>query len=94
MGAFGFKKLIPTFIPLAFEVIRHLKRDNSHNNNIRKTDKTAEKIATVEHLLVRLEKKVQLNREVYMRFARSVMIWLALNSVALILIILKVFGVF
>lgn len=92
MGAFGLKKLI-TFVPLAFEVMRHLKRDTNHNSNIRKSDKTAEKIATVEHLLVRLEKKVQMNREVYQRIARNVMIWLGLNSLVLVLIVLKLFGV-
>lgn len=87
-------KMIPAFIPLAFELVRHLRRDASHNSNIKKTDKAAEKIATVEHLLVRLEKKVQLNREVYMKIATRVMIWLGVNSAILILVLLKVFGVF
>ncbi len=93
MGATGLKKLVPAFIPLVYEIFRHMKRDTDHNSNIRKTDKTAEKIATVEHLLVRLEKKVQQNREVYQKFARTVLLWLSVNSVVLILIALKLFGV-
>ena len=89
----GFNKMIPAFIPLAFELVRHFQRDANHNN-IKKTDKAAEKIATVEHLLVRLEKKVQLNREVYMKIANRITIWLGINSAILIVILLKVFGVF
>ena len=87
-------KMMPAFIPIAFELIRHFRRDANHNSNIRKTDKAAEKIATVEHLLVRLEKKVQLNREVYSKTASRVMIWLGLNSAILIVILLKVLNVF
>lgn len=92
MAALGFKKFIPAFIPLAFELLRQVKRNNHHDSNIRKTDKTAEKIATVEHLLVRLEKKVQANREVYSKTASRIYIWMAGNSILLILIGLKVFN--
>jgi hypothetical protein len=87
----GFNRFIPTFIPLLFELLRHFQRDNSHNQNIRKSDKTAEKLATMEHLMVRLEKKVQLNRDVYMKSFNQLRLWLALNSILLIAILIKVF---
>ena len=93
MAPFSLKKLTPAFIPLAFELMRHFRRNSNHDNNIRKTDKTAEKIATVEHLLVRLEKKVQQNREVYRSAASRIYLWLAANSALLIVILLKVFEV-
>lgn len=88
---FLLNRLFPAFIPLVFEVARHLRRDTSHNMNIKKNDKTQEKIATMEHLLVRLEKKVQLNRDVYMKSFIQLRLWLALNSVLLLAILVKVF---
>ena len=87
----GFSRFMPAFIPLLFELLRHLRRDMSHNGNIRKTDKTMEKIATMEHLLVRLEKKIQHNRETYEKIALRITFWLALNSLLLIAIVLKLF---
>ncbi|MDY0150927.1 MAG: hypothetical protein RBS43_01485 [Candidatus Cloacimonas sp.] len=86
-----FNRFIPTYIPLMFELVRHFKRDTNHNQNIKKNDKTQEKLATMEHLMVRLEKKVQLNRDVYNKSFNQLRIWLALNSVLLIAILVKVF---
>ncbi|MDZ4182610.1 MAG: hypothetical protein U1B83_07030 [Candidatus Cloacimonadaceae bacterium] len=83
--------MIPTFIPLAFELLRHFKRDNNHNNNIKKFDKTQEKLATVEHLIVRLEKKVQQGKDSTQAISSRLQIWLALNSAILIAIAIKVF---
>jgi hypothetical protein len=91
MAISGFRRFMPTFIPLAFELFRHFKRDMAHNGNIRKTDKTSEKMATMEHLLVRLEKKIQNNRETFERISGKITIWLALNSILLIGILVKLF---
>ena len=87
----SFKRFIPTFIPLAYEVIKHLRRNNNHNQNIRKTDKTAEKIGTLEHLMVRLEKKVQNNREVYEKHFAQLRWWLIINSALMVAIAVKLF---
>lgn len=87
----NFSKYIPAFIPIVFEIFRQYKRNASHDGSIRKVDKTAEKIATVEHMLVRLEKKIQLNRETYEKIATRILIWLALNSALLIAIAIKLF---
>jgi len=91
MAVSGLRRFMPTFIPLAFELIRHFKRDLSHNGKIRNTDKTSEKIATMEHLLVRLEKKIQNNRETYEKIASKILIWLAINSLLLVGILVKLF---
>lgn len=93
MASSGMKKFLPAFIPLFFELMRHFKRNASHDNNIRRTDKTAEKIATVENLIVRLEKRVTLNREVYQKTAFRIYLWLAANSLLLLIILLKVLQV-
>lgn len=89
MASKGFNKFIPAFIPLVFELMRHFRRDMNHNNNIRKTDKTGEKIANIEHFMVRLEKKIQQNRDTYMAIANRLTIWLFANSVILIAILVK-----
>ncbi|PKN73353.1 MAG: hypothetical protein CVU50_03425 [Candidatus Cloacimonetes bacterium HGW-Cloacimonetes-3] len=87
----AFSRFIPAFIPLIFEVMRHFKRDTNHNIAIKKNDKTQDKLGTLEHLLVRLEKKVQLNREVYIKSFNQLRIWLAINSILLIAIAVKLF---
>jgi hypothetical protein len=79
------------YIPILFEVFRHFKRDFNHNGNIRKADHNAEKMATVEHMLVRLEKKIQLHRETYEKIANRIYLWLLINSVLLIAIAVKIF---
>lgn len=84
-------RFIPAFIPLVFEVMRHFKRDTNHNQTIRKNDKTQDKLGTLEHLLVRLEKKVQLNRDVYIKSFNQLRVWLAINSILLVAIAVKLF---
>jgi hypothetical protein len=91
MAGLTFKKLLPTFIPLAFEVISHMKRDASHNNNIKKFDKTEEKLSTIENLIVRVEKKALSNREEIRLMRTQFVIWLAINSALLIAVVVKLF---
>ena len=83
------KKLLPAFIPLVMEVMSHVKRDASHNSNIKKIDKTEEKLATIENLVVRLEKKVITNRDEIKAMNIKLQIWLVLNSAMLIAILVK-----
>ncbi|MCB5264941.1 MAG: hypothetical protein PHT37_01325 [Candidatus Cloacimonetes bacterium] len=87
----GLSRFMPAFIPLMFEVFRHFKRDLSHNDSIRKTDKSVEKMATIEHMLVRLERKIQHNRETYIKIANRVTLWLIINSALLVTILIKLF---
>ncbi len=39
-----FKKLIPTFIPFAYELIHIYKRNAKHDQNIRKKDRQLKKL--------------------------------------------------
>ncbi len=85
----GLSRFMPAFIPLLFELFRQFRRNVSHDESIRKTDKSAEKLATIEHMMVRLERKVQHNRDTYMQIARRVTIWLIINSALLVAILVK-----
>lgn len=91
MAGLTLKKLIPAFIPLALEIARHLKRDTVHNHNIRKLDNTEEKLATLENLIIKVEKKALGNREEIRALGLRLQIWLALNSLLLIAIAVKLF---
>ncbi|NLW18315.1 MAG: hypothetical protein GXY81_01310 [Candidatus Cloacimonetes bacterium] len=91
MAIFNFKKLIPTFIPVALELMRHFKRDVSHNNNIRKFDETDDKLATIKNLLVKIEKKTLINRDEIRSMKTRVTIWAVINSALLIAILVKLF---
>lgn len=82
-------RYIPTFIPLVWEMLKLFNRNNKHDQNIKKKDHTAEKIGSLEHLMVRLEKKVQQNREIYRKCFNKVIIWLCINSILLIAILVK-----
>ena len=86
-----FKRFIPTFIPLLFEVIRHFRRDSAHDRNIKKFDKSREQLSTIEHLLVKLEKNVKNQRENPRLFQIKLMWWLGINSAILIAIAVKLF---
>jgi hypothetical protein len=89
MSAISFRRFIPTFIPLIIELLRHFRRDAVHNNKIKKFDKTEEKLSSVEHLLVRMEKKLQQQRDDVQKTHSHLYWWLALNSALLVAILLK-----
>jgi hypothetical protein len=87
------KKFLPSFMILVFELLSHWKRDFSHNNNIKKQDKTAEQLGTIENLLVRLEKKIQHNRDLVDKLKNLLFLSTAVNLMLLLVIFLKVFGI-
>jgi len=84
-------RFMPAFIPLVFEVMRHFRRDTSHNSDIKKFDKSQEKLGTIEHLLVRLEKKMISHRDQAKAFNNRMIWWLAINSALLAAIAVKLF---
>lgn len=90
----GIKRFLPSFLLIAYQLINHWKRNLSHNNNIRKIDKTAEQLGTIEHMLVRLEKKIQANRDLVDKLRFMLFVSMSLNLVLLIVILLKVLGLF
>lgn len=86
-----FKRFLPAFIPITYEVVRLLKRNTSHNSDIKKFDQNGEKLNTIEHLIVRLEKKAQANRDEIRSSNLRLQIWLGLNSALLLAVLVKVF---
>jgi len=86
-------KFLPSFIPLALELWHQFSRNKSHDQNIKKLDKTQEKLATVEHMLVRLEKKIHNNRDEIKKLAFRVQLYLVINFAVLLAVLLKVFEV-
>jgi hypothetical protein len=87
------KKFLPSVFLLLFELVSHWKRDFSHNTNIKKIDKTTEQLGTIEHMLVRLEKKIQQNRDMVDKLKAQLMISMTINLILLIVILIKVFSI-
>lgn len=92
MAEKSYKRFLPSFITIVFELLEHWKRDAAHNSNIRKLDKTADQLGTIENMLVRLEKKIQYNRDLVDRLKFMLYISMAANLLLLIVIFLKVFS--
>ncbi|MBM4399334.1 MAG: hypothetical protein FJ041_03255 [Candidatus Cloacimonetes bacterium] len=91
MAEKGFKRFLPSFITLAFELYEHWRRDAKQSNNIKKLDKTNDKLSTIEHMLVRLEKKIQTNRDLVDRLRFLLLFSWLINVLLVIIILLKVF---
>ncbi len=85
------KKLLPAFLPVAWELINNIKRDVNHNNKIKKFDESEEKLATIENLIIKVEKKALINREEIKSFKSHFYIWAAINSALLIAVFVKLF---
>ncbi|MCB5246949.1 MAG: hypothetical protein LHW57_02845 [Candidatus Cloacimonetes bacterium] len=91
MAGLTIRKLLPAFFPVAMEIFRHFKRDFSHNNNIKKFNESEEKLATIENLIVKVEKKALINREEIRAFKTQFVVWAVINSALLIAIFVKLF---
>lgn len=91
MTGITLRKLLPAFIPLAWKFAHQVKRNMNHNSDIKKFDKTEDKLLTIENLIVRLEKKAMVNREEVRAANTRLQIWLAINSALLIAIVVKLF---
>jgi len=94
MAEKGYKRFLPSFFLILFEIMNHWKKNVSHNSNIRKIDKTSEQLGTIEHMLVRLEKKIQVNRDLVDKLSFILFISMSVNLVLLIVVLLKVLGLF
>ncbi|MGC9361336.1 MAG: hypothetical protein ACP5F3_00235 [Candidatus Syntrophosphaera sp.] len=90
MSILNIRRLLPV-IPIAWELFRHVRRDISHNKEISKHDNKEEQLATIENLVVKLEKKAIANREELRKSSQLIQIWLAINSALLIAIAVKLF---
>lgn len=91
MAENGYKKYLPSFITILFELLHQWKRDSVQNSNIKKINKTNEQLGTIEHMLVRLEKKIQHNRDLVDKLKFQLLLSWAINLLFLVVILLKVF---
>jgi hypothetical protein len=86
-------KLLSAFGSALASIIMARIRKVRHDGIAGKGDRTEEQIATIENMLVRLEKKIQENRSLIETVRLRVYLGLSVNFVLLILILLRVFGV-
>jgi hypothetical protein len=94
MGIRVSTKLLSAFGSALASIIMARIRKVRHDGIAGKGDRTEEQIATIENMLVRLEKKIQENRTLMETIRIRVYLALSFNFLLLILILLKVFGVF
>lgn len=87
-----YKRFLPSFITILFELMEHWKRHTTQNSNVKKFDKTSEQLGTIEHMLVRLEKKILTNRELVDKLKVLLSISLIANLFLLLVILARVFG--
>ena len=92
MAEKNYKRFLPSFLTIVFELLEHWRRDASHSSNIKKLDKTTEQLGTIEHMLVRLEKKIQTNRELVDKLKVYLLASVVANLFLLIIILARVFG--
>ncbi|MDP8232415.1 MAG: hypothetical protein P9L91_07075 [Candidatus Zophobacter franzmannii] len=90
----GKTSLFPTLLTLFSGFIAPILRDLNHNKNIKRIDKTAEKVEVCEHLLVKSEKKQNELRKIVEDLRLKLYISFAVQAFLLLLILLKVFQVF
>lgn len=91
MGIKVSPKLLAAFGSALATMIMDKIRKAKHDGRAGKGDRTEEQIATIENMLVRLEKKIQENRSLVETVRLRMYIGLSINIVLLILILLKVF---
>ena len=83
----GLFKLIPLFTTFAKTFIVNAK----HGYKIKNFDKTREKIDTIEHLIVKLDKKINDNTNEIENIRQQIMISRLINIILGILIIFLIF---
>jgi hypothetical protein len=92
MGIKVSAKLLSAFGSALASIIMARIRKAKHDGIAGKGDRTEEQIATIENMLVRLEKKIQENRTLMETFRLRMYIGWSINFVLLLLIFLRAFG--
>ncbi len=93
MSEKSIKKYLPSFITILMAIIERWKRQSVHNLEIKKIDQTREQLDTIENMLVRLEKKIQQNREMINSLKFILTLSIFANVVLLIALFLKIFAI-
>lgn len=85
---------IVKLIPFLTTVVGSWMKNKDHDNRIKKFDNTAEKINTIENLIVRLEKKLKETREDLRELQHQVILSRIINIVLSCVIIIGMFLIY
>ncbi|MBL7149888.1 MAG: hypothetical protein ISS80_07425 [Candidatus Cloacimonetes bacterium] len=78
---------LASIIKLFFDLIKHFIKDFENMRKVKKIDHIAEKFSLLEHMLIRLENKIQENRKL-IEDLKNRILWGNIIIVVLLLIIL------
>ena len=78
---------LSSIIKLFFDMIKHFIKDFENIRKVKKIDNFADKFSSLEHMLIRLENKIQENRK-YIEDLKNRILWGNIIIVVLLLIIL------
>lgn len=78
---------LSSIIKLFFDMIKHFIKDFENMRKVKKIDNFAEKFSSLEHMLIRLENKIQENRKI-IEDLKNRILWGNVIIVVLLLIIL------
>jgi Fe2+ transport system protein B len=84
-------KAIERYLPFIFGFIKSFITNTKHNKKIKNYDKTKEKLETIEHMLVKLEKKLGDTRNELENLRKEIMFSRLMNLVLFILVIFLFF---
>ncbi len=79
--------IISGFINMIFEVFKHFIKDLENMRKVRKIDTAGEKISNLEHMLVRLEERIDENRKLIENLKNRIL-WGNIFSIILLLVII------
>ncbi|MCK4695959.1 MAG: hypothetical protein KAT74_09360 [Candidatus Cloacimonetes bacterium] len=79
--------ILSGLIKMFFDIIKHFIKDFENIRKVKKIDSVAEKFSNIEHMIVRLEDKIQDNRK-YIEELKSRILWGNIITIILLLIII------
>ena len=78
---------LSSIIKLFFDMIKHFIKDFENIRKVKKIDNFADKFSSLEHMLIRLENKIQENRK-YIEDLKNRILWGNIIIIVLLLIII------
>ena len=78
---------LSSIIKLFFDMIKHFIKDFENMRKVKKIDNFADKFSSLEHMLIRLENKIQENRK-YIEDLKNRILWGNIIIIVLLLIII------
>lgn len=85
------KSLITYAVSVVFDFLKQVVKDFEHSRSVRKIDKFAEHFSTLEHLVLRLESKLEENRRQIEALKTKVFTLQIVQIVLLAIILVKIF---